>query len=323
MARMPTIVFALLLLCMLGWYSIPSEPPLFAAAIDAFVSEWIAGTLFEWFGDWNGDGFETDRPAFAYTETLMRIGGLLVAASIGYATASLLKTARYRREEEEFKRQIYEAKSRVPQLETSLRNRELAVTRLKMELDEWQQKLEGLSRQLAERDQQLRDRDRGITRLGAEVAMLRSVARSANEDHSAGHPLVLLEEHSRAFAEQAVADQLTRTKIAELTAALDDAQRKIAQMERERDRQDRWLDILNDQLSRARETNERLASASGDIGAARVRIAELEREIVRLKEELADRDRRLATSRFECANARTTVAHLRAEIERRDGAITH
>ena len=323
MARMPTIVFALLLLCVLGWYSIPSEPPLFAAAIDAFLSEWIAGTLFEWFGDWNGDGFETDRPAFAYTETLLRIGSLTAAAGIGYALASMLKAARARRDEEDFKRQIYEAKSRVPQLETSLRNRELAVTRLKMELDEWQQKLDGLARQLAERDQQLRDRDRSITRLGAEVAMLRSLARNNESAEGGDHRMVVLEEHSRALAEQAVTDEVARSKIAELESALADAQRRVALMDRERDRQDRWLDILNDQLSRARETNEKLAASTGDIGVARSRISELEREVVRLKEELADRDRRLAASRFECANARTTVAHLRAEIERRSGVITH
>jgi hypothetical protein len=39
--------------------------------------------------------------------------------------------------------------------------------------------------------------------------------------------------------------------------------------------------------------------------------------VANLKAELADRDRRLAASRFECANARTTVAYLQAELARR------
>jgi len=45
------------------------------------------------------------------------------------------------------------------------------------------------------------------------------------------------------------------------------------------------------------------------------RIVELETEVKRLGEEIADRERRLATSRFECATARTTIAHLQSQIE--------
>jgi hypothetical protein len=37
---------------------------------------------------------------------------------------------------------------------------------------------------------------------------------------------------------------------------------------------------------------------------------------------LRDRERRLATSRFECATARTTIAHLQARIEGHKGATT-
>ena len=46
------------------------------------------------------------------------------------------------------------------------------------------------------------------------------------------------------------------------------------------------------------------------------RITALEAEIARLNNEIADRERRLATSRFECATARTTITHLQAQLER-------
>ncbi len=310
------------MLVTLGWLSLTAEPGAYAAAMDAWLSERIAGALFDWFGDWNGDGFETDRPAFAYTETLIRLAAILAAAAIGVYAGAAWKGGLYRRHQDDFKRQIYEAKARLPQLETSLRNRELAVTRLKMEVIEWEQKVDALTKLHSERDQQIRDRDRSINRLTSEIAMLRSLARGKDStEHD--ERLVILDEHSRALADQAVDDEIVRARIAELEENLAEARKRLAAVERERDRQGKWLDVLNDQLAHAREANGRLSEGAERLDATRLRIAELETEVARLKEALADRDRRLAASRFECANARTTLAHLKAEIERRDGAITH
>jgi chromosome segregation ATPase len=323
MSRMPTVILALMLLFAVGWVSVPAQPSAYSAVVDAWLSERIAGALFDWFGDWNGDGFETEQPSFSYTEVLLRVAGLLAAAAIGLFAGARLKRLAYRRHEDEFKRQIYEAKARLPQLETSLRNRELAVTRLKMEVDEWEQKLDVVNRQLGDRDQQIRDRDRSITRLTSEIAMLRTFARNADENGSADSRMVILEEHSRALSDQAVDDEVMRTRLAELEGALADATQRLAAVERERDRQGKWLDVLNDQLAHARDANHKLSAGADHLDATRARIVELEREVARLKEELAERDRRLAASRFECANARTTLAHLKAELERRDGVITH
>ncbi len=323
MPRIPTVTFALSLLVGLGWFAVTFEPVIYAAAIDAWMSERIAGALFDWFGDWNGDGFETEQPAFAYTDTIVRLGSILLAAAIGLFTGAALKGAKHRREAEELKRQIYDAKARLPQLETSLRNRELAVTRLKVEVDEWEQKIDTLGRSVAERDQHIRDRDRSISRLTSEIAMLRSLARSAEEGDQRDERLVILEEHSRALSDQSVDDQVVRARIADLEDALAEARRRLESVERERDRQGKWLDVINDQLARARDANDKLAAGAGDLDSTRARISELEAEIARLKEAVADRDRRLAASRFECANARTTLAHLKAELERRDGVITH
>jgi chromosome segregation ATPase len=108
-----------------------------------------------------------------------------------------------------------------------------------------------------------------------------------------------------------------KQRLAEVEAELADLQRRLESATRERHRQDRWLEVLNDQLARAREENDRLQSGSSDAEAARRRIAVLEAELAKLRADLADRDRRLAASRFECANARTTVAYLQAELARR------
>ena len=108
-----------------------------------------------------------------------------------------------------------------------------------------------------------------------------------------------------------------KRRLAELEAELEVHQRRLQSADRERQRQDRWLEVLNDQLARARQENDRLQSGSGDLDVARSRIHALEAEVAKLRADLAERDRRLAASRFECATARTTVAYLQAELARR------
>jgi predicted nucleic acid-binding Zn-ribbon protein len=312
MSRLPAVLLALSLLTGIGWLMAPFEPPAYAATVDAYLSERIAAILFDWFGDWNGDGFATDAPTFSYTLTLLGVGSIVLSAAIGFATGSWLRRHEYRTREDELKRQLFEAKGRVPQLETSVRNRELAVTRLKMEVDEWQARVEGLNRAIQERDQNLRDRDRAISKLSSEVTVLRASAVGGESEVDGGRVV---------FAQDAPADSesvaVLKERLEALEGELDGHQRRLASAERERERQDRWLDVMNDQLARARQENERLAAGGSDLDAAQRRIAELQEEVGRLRTELADRDRRLAASRFECANARTTVAYLQAELSRR------
>ena len=52
-----------------------------------------------------------------------------------------------------------------------------------------------------------------------------------------------------------------------------------------------------------------------DRAALQQRIVELEAELKRLGDELADRERRFAASRFECATARTTITHLQTQLD--------
>jgi chromosome segregation ATPase len=313
MTRLSTLLVALSLLTGVGWFIVPFETPAYAAVVDAYLSEHIAALLFEWFGDWSGDGFETDRLPFSYTTTLLGIVSIVLAAAIGFFTGSHLHRSEHRTREEELTRQLFDAKGRLPQLETSLRNRELAVTRLKMEIDEWQARVDGLNKAIQDRDQTLRDRDRSISKLSSDVAVLKAMTASG-EDALAGGAVLFGEDGMGTRTDDAEARQ---RRLAELESQLADHQRRLEAAGRERQRQDRWLEVLNDQLARAREENDRLQSGSGDVESQRRRIGELEAEVANLKAELADRDRRLAASRFECANARTTVAYLQAELARR------
>jgi len=324
MTRLSTVLVALSLLTGVGWFIVPFETPAYAAVVDAYLSEHIAALLFEWFGDWSGDGFETDRLPFSYTTTLLGIVSIVLAAAIGFFTGSQLHRSEHRKRVEDLTRQLFDAKGRLPQLETSLRNRELAVTRLKMEIDEWQARVDGLNKAIQDRDQTLRDRDRSISKLSSDVAVLKAMTASG-EDALAGGAVLFGENGIGSRTDDV--DALQR-RLADLEAQLAEHQRRLDAAGRERQRQDRWLEVLNDQLARAREENDRLQSGSGDLESQRRRIGELDAEVAHLKAELADRDRRLAASRFECANARTTVAYLQAELARRGddtraGATTH
>jgi len=323
MSRLPTVLLALSLLSGLGWFMAPFEAPAYAATVDAWLSEHIAGLLFQWFGDWNGDGFESDGPTFSYTLMLLGMGSLMAAAAIGFVTGSWLRRSEFRLREEELTRLLFESKGRIPQLETSVRNRELAVTRLKMEIDQWQARVDGLNRAIVDRDQTLRDRDRSISHLTSEVALLKATSMSGEESQNGD--LVLFGDAPGGASSAADAEDLER-RLAELEASLSTHQKRLAVADRERERQDRWLEVLNDQLARAREENDRLAAGARDLEVAQRRIRELEAEVQSLRSELADRDRRLAASRFECSNARTAVAALQAELERRGrepGRVTH
>jgi peptidoglycan hydrolase CwlO-like protein len=313
MSRLPTVLLALSLLSGIGWFMVPFEAPAYAATIDAYLSEHIAGLLFEWFGDWNGDGFETDRPTFSYTTTLLGVASLALAAAIGYLTGSHLRRSEFRTREDDLKRQLFEAKGRLPQLETSVRNRELAVTRLKMEIDEWQARVEGLNRAVHDRDQTLRDRDRSISKLTSEVAVLKAVTIGGDAQQATFGAVIIPE----AADGDPFDVETLRRRLTEVETDLDGHQKRLSSADRERQRQDRWLEVLNDQLARARAENQRLLAGSAELDEARRRIQALEAEIAKLRGELADRDRRLAQSRFECANARTTVAYLQAELARR------
>ena len=312
MSRLPTIFIALSLLSALGWLLAPFEVPTYAATVDAWLSEHIASLLFKWFGAWRGDGFETDRPSFSYTLALLGFASIAGAATIGYVTGSSLRRNEFRAREEELRRQLLETKGRVPQLETTVRNRELAVTRLKMEIDEWQARVEGMNRAIHDREQTLRDRDRNISKLTSEVAVLKAMA--LGNDGAVDAARVLASDKVEGV--EAEGAEL-KPRLSVLETELETHQRRLSAAERERERQGRWLEVLNDQLARARQENDRLLAGTSEIEQARRRITELEAEVAGLRQELAERDRRLAASRFECANARTTVAYLQAELARR------
>ena len=103
-------------------------------------------------------------------------------------------------------------------------------------------------------------------------------------------------------------------KIPQLETALGDQRKRNEDFDRERQRQDKWLDVLNDQLARARNQRQAQRRTEGAGGtAAAYRRTRSRGETPRR------RDRRPRTTprriALECATARTTIAHLQSQLD--------
>ncbi len=291
-----------------------------------------------------------------YADAIFTVLCLLVAVGVGCVMGSSWRGSVARVREDDLQRRLNESKGKIPRLESGMRNREMHVARVEQQMKELEAALPPLHRTIEERDTALRDRDRTVSRLTAELALLKGMP-SANQTATSGMATLDLEDDtfmtSGASAElvsrpsdstcQRLEEQVNELeakvrerearigelmyeqgnhakKIPQLESALGDQRKRNEDHDRERQRQDKWLDVLNDQLARARETNDRLGRELSDQAALQRRIAELEAELKRLGEEIAERERRLAASRFECATARTTIAHLQSRLGVKDAA---
>ena len=338
MSRVPTLLFGTVLLCGVVWMAVTVDEIPAALIINAGIADLLG----------------EKGSATNYADALFIVLCMLLAAGIGVGIGSSLRAITLRAHEAELQRHLNETKGRIPRLESGMRNREMQVARVEQQMKDLEAQLPPLRKTIEERDMALRDRDRTVSLLRSEVALLKGTPLAPEAASSAMATLDIdddtfiapqrvldprndaareaLEERVRELEtkvrerEARIAELMYESgnhakQIPQLESALDGQRKKNEDYDRERQRQDRWLDVLNDQLARARETNDRLAGELRDSVALQQRIDGLEAEVKRLGDEIADRERRLATSRFECATARTTIAHLQAQIGRKKGAI--
>jgi chromosome segregation ATPase len=212
---------------------------------------------------------------------------------------------------------------RIPKLETSTRHQKQHVERLQRELDDWRTKVEPLESKIEDRERTLGDRERQLTRLQRELELLKEtrgestvpmdsvMVNGADSVMANGGDSATDDEAFRRLEEELVGRTVELTALKE---ALAEHEQRRNEIKGERERQDKWLDILNKQLETARVDNTRLTDELKGLTAARERIGELESTIAALKKELAERDKRLATSRFEVSNARAIAAHLESQL---------
>ena len=336
MSRVPTILIGTLLFAGVAWMAVTVDQVPLALLINAGIADLLGKS-----------GSTTN-----YADTIFIVLCLLLAVGIGIGVGRSLRGLTARAHEAELQRHLNETKGRIPKLESGMRNKDMHVARVEQQMKDIESQLPPLRKTIEERDIALRDRDRTVSLLKSEVALLKGIPLASEAASSAMATLDLdddtfttssrrveprndavreaLEERVQELEtkvrerEARIAELMYETgnhakQIPQLESALDGQRKKNEDYDRERQRQDKWLDVLNDQLARARETNDRLAGELRDKASLQQRIVELEAEVKRLGDEIADRERRLATSRFECATARTTIAHLQAQIEGQKG----
>lgn len=325
MSRMPTMLVGSVLLSGVAWMalSVDEIPP--AQATNAALAQLLG----------------TSAGAMNYVAAMFTVVCLLVAAGVGVGIGWSLRSVAANGREAELQRRLNDTKGRIPRLESGMRNKEMHVARVEQQMQNLESMLPPLHKTIEERDLALRDRDRMLSLLKGELAALkgtpmvgdmtapdmamldldsdgytlpRSDARNEVLEERLHELEAKVHEREARIAELMYQQSNQATRIPELQSALDGQRKRSEDYDRERQRQDKWLDVLNDQLARARQTNDRLSSELQDREALQQRIVKLEAEVKRLGNEIADRERRLAASRFECATARTTITHLQTQL---------
>jgi chromosome segregation ATPase len=340
MSRVSTLLLGSVLLAAVVWIAMTVDNIPLALVINGGIAEMLG-----------------EKPAATdYAAAIFTVLCLLVAALIGAGIGWSLRATTARDREADLQRNLNDTKGRIPRLESGMRNKEMQVARIEQQMKDLEGQLPPLHKTIEERDIALRDRDRTVTLLKNELALLKGAPLAVEGASSAmaaldlddgtftmpsrsAYPAVsqpdlrteALEERVReletkvrereARIAELMYEQGTQAKrIPLLEGELGDQRKRNEDFDRERSRQDKWLDVLNDQLARARETNDKLTVQLKDRAALQQRIVELEAELKRLGDELADRERRFAASRFECATARTTITHLQAQLDAKKAA---
>jgi len=345
MSRAPTILLGSVLLTGVAWMAVSVEEIPLAFVINGGIAELLGTTLGK-----------TGVPPPNYAHGIFTVLCLLVAAGLGVGVGWSTRASSASAREADLQRRLNDTKGKIPRLESGMRNKEMQVARIQEQMTNLESLLPPLHKTIEERDIALRDRDRTVTMLRGELAVLKgkplandaapaAMATLDLEDDTfttSGTPSYstslqtdartqVLEERVRELEtkvrerEARIAELMYEQgnhakKIPQLETALGDQRKRNEDFDRERQRQDKWLDVLNDQLARARETNDKLSGELKDQTSLQQRIVELETEVKRLGDEIADRERRLAASRFECATARTTVTHLQAQLDAKKNA---
>ncbi len=339
MSRVPTLLLGLFLLTCVAWLAVSVQNIPLALVINTGIAQLL-----------------DEQPATNYADGIFTVLCLLVAAGIGIGIGWSLRGTTARAREGELHRRLNDTKGKIPRLESGMRNKEMQVARIEQQMQNVESLLPPLHKTIEERDIALRDRDRTVSMLRGELAVLKGTPLASDAAPAAMATLDLeddtftvssstgvstaprtdattqvLEERVRELEakvrerEARIAELMYEQgshakKIPQLENELDGQRKRTEDFDRERQRQDKWLDVLNDQLARAREANDGLSGQLKDQTVLQQRITTLEAEVKRLGDEIADRERRLAASRFECASARTAVAHLQSQLDAKKSA---
>ena len=191
---------------------------------------------------------------------------LVAAFMLGAAIAWWLRHAVARTEKEKITRTMLDAQALIPRFETEVRSRDQTIRRLTEDVATWRNKFPALAKKLDQREGMLRERDRTIHQLKNKIRGLE--AETINEDQpkdtteleAAMQPLLgtPLDDTRIAMLEEQLSEQHDRYQ--SLTTIMDDQTQQIEDLYQERQRQDKAVEVLNQQLELARESNENLAS---------------------------------------------------------------
>ena len=225
-----------------------------------------------------------------YADALFVVLCMLLAAGIGVGVGSSLRAITVRAHEAELQRHLNETKGKIPQLESGMRNREMQVARVEQQMKD----LEGSCRRCARRSKSATWRCAIATArcryCRSEVALLKGTPLASEAASSAMATLDLdddtfttsqrveprndaareaLEERVRELEtkvrerEARIAELMYETgnhakQIPQLESALDGQRKKNQDYDRERQRQEKWLDV-SERPARARPRNQRPA----------------------------------------------------------------
>ena len=215
-------------------------------------------------------------------------GYLLVAGGVGVGAGWLTRNLQAQRIEENSSRAVHDAKSKVPQLESLLRGRDEQVAKLKEQVTEARGKLNEADQELRTGEQSLREQQREtkrwqqsaeaargvegesesegfditgednpqdsgdtnglITELSQEITRLKAQLDQAGSDPvdagQSGDDVLLQVEMEALRAQLTRAESSLRTAMSELVLE----QTKVAELERERELQNKSLQVLHQQL---------------------------------------------------------------------------
>lgn len=165
---------------------------------------------------------------------------LAVAMAAGFGAGWLIRNLTATRKEDELQRALGETKSRLPQLESLMRTRDEQLNNARAELKDKDARIGELRAQMDSQQKTLKERERDLKNAQARLAVL-------DELDDGSVDLQALESRLRETA-------LDRDR---LSKALEQEKRRITELERERELQNRSLLVLHQQLELARESSQR------------------------------------------------------------------
>ena len=201
---------------------------------------------------------------------------LVTAGVIGFAAGWLFRNLQGQKIEEQAQRSVHDAKSKVPQLESLLRGRDDQIKKLKEEAKEFKEALQGKDQEVADKDRELMEQKREtnkykqsqdakkgfslddddddasdlIAELSREITSLKAELKVAQATAPVSSTDPQLDTEVFETELTALRDETLRLKDAlrDTSANLEREQSTVAELERERELQNKSLKVLHQQL---------------------------------------------------------------------------